>query len=125
MRALELVRVRGRSMLPTLADGDVLLVRRARRSRGPKRVGQLVVVRLSPDRPLAVKRLGVRDGDGWWVERDNPAEGVDSWQLGRPVPDGDILGLVLLRVWPLPFRLPRDRRGSPAGPPAARSSPRR
>jgi signal peptidase I len=121
MRALELVRVRGRSMLPTLVDGDVLLVRRARRAGGSRRVGQLVVVRLSPDRPLAVKRLGVRDGDGWWVERDNPAEGVDSWQLGRPVPDGDILGLVLLRVWPLPFRLPP----APAGPPAARSSPRR
>jgi hypothetical protein len=37
--------------------------------------------------------------DGWWVERDNPAEGVDSWQAG-PVPPADVLGTVLLRLWP-------------------------
>src|SRR5215212_6754374 len=111
-----LVRVQGRSMLPTLADGDVLLVRAGRRVHRGARPGRLVVVRLSPGRPVSVKRLGVRDGDGWWTERDNLAEGVDSWQLGRPVPDADILGLVLLRVWPRPFRLPP----APAGPSAAR-----
>ncbi len=118
MRALELVRVRGRSMLPTLADGDVVLVRTGRRVGRRARPGRLAVVRLSSDRPLAVKRLGIRDPDGWWVERDNPADGVDSWQLGRPVADGDLLGLVLLRVWPPPFRLPP----APAGPPAASRS---
>ena len=119
MRALELVRVRGRSMLPTLADGDVVLVRSGRRVRRRSRTGRIAVVRLSPDRPLAVKRLGMRDSGGWWVERDNPADGVDSWQLGRPVQDGDLLGLVLLRVWPPPFRLPP----APAGPSAASGSP--
>jgi Peptidase S24-like len=120
MRALELVRVRGRSMMPTLADGDVVLVAGGRRGRLRARGGRLAVVRLSADRPLSVKRLGLRDADGWWVERDNPAEGVDSWQLGRPVPDADIVGVVLLRVWPPPFRL------SPAagGPPAATRGPR-
>ena len=71
-------------------------------------------MRLSPDRPLSVKRLGIRDAGGWWVERDNPAEGVDSWQLGSPVPDADILGLVLIRVWPPPFRLPPARGGPSA-----------
>jgi Peptidase S24-like len=123
LRALELVRVRGRSMLPTLADGDVVLVhslRRVPRVRRRARTGRLAVVRLSPDRPLAVKRLGMRDSGGWWVERDNPADGVDSWQLGRPVQDADILGLVLLRVWPPPFRLPT----APGGPPAASRSRR-
>ena len=119
LRALVLVRVRGRSMLPTLADGNVLLVRGGRGVGRRVHPGRVVVVRLSPDRLLCVKRLGVQDGDGWWVERDNPAEGVDSWQLGRPVPDADVLGLVLLRVWPRPFRLP----AAPAGPSAARASP--
>jgi Peptidase S24-like len=121
MRTVEFVRVRGRSMLPTLADGDVLLVRGGGRVHRRARPGRLVVARLSPDRPLSVKRIGVRDADGWWVERDNPAEGVDSWQLGSPVPDADIAGLVLLRVWPPPFRLPP----APGGPSAARRSRRR
>ena len=109
--ALALVGVQGRSMLPTLAEGDVLLVRGGRRPSRWARAGRLAVVRLSPDRPLSVKRLGLHDADGWWVERDNPLEGVDSWQLGTPVPDADIAGLVELRVWPPPFR--------PPGPPGA------
>jgi nickel-type superoxide dismutase maturation protease len=115
VRALELVRVRGRSMLPTLADGDVLLVRGGRRVHRRARPGRLAVVRLPAGRPVAVKRLAIRDPGGWWVERDNPAGGVDSWQLGRPVPDADLLGVVLLRIWPPPFRLP----AAPTGPPGA------
>jgi hypothetical protein len=111
--ALALVVVRGRSMLPTLAEGNVLLVRGGRRPGRRARAGRLAVVRLSADRPVAVKRLGVRDAGGWWVERDNPREGVDSWQLGAPVPDAGIVGLVVLRAWPPPFRLPAPR------PPAA------
>ena len=92
--------VEGRSMLPTLAPGDRLLVRYGARPVA----GRVAVVRL-PDRPLAVKRLGVRDGDGWWVERDSPTEGVDSWLLGRAVPDEDVLGVVVARLWPRPRTL--------------------
>jgi hypothetical protein len=33
----------------------------------------------------------------WWVERDNPAEGVDSWHVGG-IPEADVLGRVLLRL---------------------------
>jgi hypothetical protein len=48
-----------------------------------------------------VKRLAFHDDvTGWWVERDNPAEGVDSWQVGS-VPDADVVATVLLRSWPL------------------------
>jgi signal peptidase I len=88
-------RVEGRSMEPTLYAGDHLLVRWGARPR----LGQLVVVRL-PGRPVAVKRAVHREPDGWWVERDNPREGVDSWSVGA-VPDADVLGVVVRRYWPL------------------------
>jgi phage repressor protein C with HTH and peptisase S24 domain len=88
------VLVAGRSMEPTLRDGDHLLVRWG----GRPRPGRLVLVRW-PGRPVSVKRAGMLAEDGWWVERDNPAEGVDSWQAG-PVPQTDVLGTVLLRLWP-------------------------
>lgn len=87
--------VRGRSMEPTLRDGDHLLVRWG----GHPRPGRLVVVRW-PGRPMSVKRATLRSDDGWWVERDNAAEGVDSWQAG-PVSPSDVLATVLTRVWPL------------------------
>jgi signal peptidase I len=89
------VRVTGRSMQPTLYDGDLLLVRWG----ASPVVGRLALVRF-PDRPLSVKRVVRREPDGWWVERDNPREGVDSWGLGA-VPDGDVAGRVVLRYWPL------------------------
>ena len=83
--------VRGRSMQPTLYDGDRLLLRHG----AIPRAGQLVVVRL-PDGVVAVKRATSHDADGWWVERDNPVEGVDSWQAGPVAPD-DVLGRTLAR----------------------------
>jgi phage repressor protein C with HTH and peptisase S24 domain len=88
--------VRGRSMLPTLRDGDRLLVAHGA---APRR-GGLALVRL-PDGVLAVKRATRREPDGWWVERDNPAEGVDSWSVGA-IPDRDVLARVLGRLWPSP-----------------------
>ncbi|MFN8077176.1 MAG: S24/S26 family peptidase [Kineosporiaceae bacterium] len=94
--------MRGRSMLPTLRDGDLLLVRRRR---GDDLVGRLAVVTL-PDRPLAVKRITAREPGGWWVERDNPAEGVDSWTVGA-VPDPDVHAVVVARLWPAPALLRR------------------
>jgi SOS-response transcriptional repressor LexA len=81
-------------MEPTLRDGDRLLVRHG----AEPRVGGLAVVRL-PGRPVAVKRVTRREPDGWWVERDNPAEGVDSWLVGT-IPDSEVLAVVVFRVWP-------------------------
>jgi len=89
------VLVRGRSMEPTLYDGDHLVVVYG----GRPSPGRLAVMRL-PGAPLSVKRLVFREGPGWWVERDNPAEGVDSWQVGA-VPQADVLATVLFRSWPL------------------------
>jgi hypothetical protein len=37
------------------------------------------------------------------VERDNPADGVDSWLVGA-IPADDVVARVLGRVWP-PRRL--------------------
>lgn len=91
-------------MQPTLWEGDRLLVLHG----GAPRPGALVVVRLprTPERGegaggrvVAVKRAVRREAGGWWVERDNPGEGVDSWSVG-PVRDEDVLARVLLRVWP-------------------------
>lgn len=83
-------------MLPTLRDGDRLLVRWGAR---PVR-GRVAVVRLPGGRPLSVKRLAFPRDGGWWVERDNPEVGTDSWQVGA-VPPQDVLGLVWLRYRPL------------------------
>jgi phage repressor protein C with HTH and peptisase S24 domain len=96
--AVGLAVVRGRSMEPTLYDGDRLVVCYGAR---PK-VGGLAVVRL-PHRPVAVKRVTRQVQGGWWVERDNPADGVDSWLVGA-IPADDVVARVLGRVWP-PRRL--------------------
>lgn len=99
--------VRGRSMLPTLTDGDRLLVRHG----DSPRTGGLAVVRLpsgadggSTAEVVAVKRVVARQSEGWWVERDNPREGVDSWSVGA-VPANRVVARVLCRVWPRPSLL--------------------
>ena len=98
-------------MEPTLHEGERLLVRYGARGRA----GRLAVVRLPVDdtglpRPVAVKRLSreetTPDGSAWWVERDNPAYGVDSWQVGA-IPADDVIAVVLARLWPRPSLLRR------------------
>ena len=86
--------VHGRSMEPTLYDGDRLVVQHG----ATPRPGDVVVVRL-PGRGLAVKRATMRQPEGWWVERDNPTEGVDSWLVGA-VSERDVVAVVRARLWP-------------------------
>ncbi|NYF97406.1 S26 family signal peptidase [Janibacter cremeus] len=96
-----LARVVGTSMEPTLHEGDLLLVLWG----ASARVGSLAIVRLPHDehgapRPTSIKRVtGVDPSDPqrWWVERDNPSAGVDSWLVGS-LPHSAVLARVLLRI---------------------------
>lgn len=90
-----LVRVVGASMQPTLHEGDLLLVRVGARIAA----GDLVVVQLPERDGLAIKRAVRLDADGWWVERDNPRAGVDSWAVGA-IATTDVMAKVVARVWP-------------------------
>lgn len=98
------MRVSGPSMEPTLRDGDLVLVWWGRRAR----TGDLVVFR-HPEQPdlLTLKRAAYPDPEDprrWWVERDNPNLGSDSWSFGS-VATHDVLARVLVRVLvPLPSR---------------------
>jgi phage repressor protein C with HTH and peptisase S24 domain len=95
---LRVALVRGPSMVPTLKDGDRVLVRM-----GPGRtpVGRVVLVEL-PDRPLSVKRLTAVEPDGSVrVEGDNEFGSTDSRTLG-PQPAAAVRGVVLARLWPRP-----------------------
>jgi hypothetical protein len=97
-------RVHGRSMEPTLHEGDRLLVLHGARVR----VGDVCIVRL-PDGTVAIKRAVRREAEGWWVERDNPRGGVDSWRVGA-IADADVVAVAALRAWPAP-RVLRRRSG--------------
>lgn len=106
-RPVGTVLVAGPSMLPTLRDGDCLLVRPGARVRA----GDVVVARFVARPDLLVVKRAVRpDGDRWWVEGDNPAIADDSRRFGP----ADVLARVVLRWWPLSALggLP----GRPSGP---------
>jgi hypothetical protein len=121
------VAVAERSMVPALHPGDWLLAWRTTRIRP----GQIVLA-WHPQRPgfLLVKRAAWRvarkgegegtagggneeagggngaAGGGWWLLSDNPAAGaVDSARFG-PVPEEQIVAVVLVRYWPLGRRRP-------------------
>lgn len=94
---LSAVLVDGPSMLPTLRPGDCLLVRPGVRPRA----GDVVVARFAARPDLLVVKRAVRpEGDGWWVESDNPAVTDDSRRYGP----AQVLARVVLRYWPPPPR---------------------
>ncbi|MGW2373704.1 MULTISPECIES: nickel-type superoxide dismutase maturation protease [Kitasatospora] len=100
-----LVDVAGPSMIPTLREGDRLLVRYG----APIRPGAVVLFRhpLQQDL-LVVKRAAERRPKGWWLLSDNRPVDSDSRSYG-PVPDELVLGRVLLRLRPSPAWLAPGR----------------
>jgi hypothetical protein len=93
-------------MRPALSPGDRLLVSYRR----PPCEGDVVVARL-PDGTIAVKRAVERrttrgGGPGWWLLSDDPEVGVDSRHRGV-IGEGDVLAVVLGRLWPRPRILQR------------------
>ena len=85
--------VRGPSMVPTLRDGDAVLVRRG----GRVTPGAVVVGRFR-SRPdlLVVKRAAHEVDSGWWLTGDNELVTDDSRAYGV----ADVEGRVVLRWWP-------------------------
>ncbi|MFL6077156.1 MAG: S24/S26 family peptidase [Mycobacteriales bacterium] len=87
------VQVRGPSMVPTLRDGDALVVDTG----ATVRAGDIVLARFpSLAHRLVVKRAIRPEGAGWWLEGDNGAVRDDSRQYGPAA----VLGVVLVRYWP-------------------------
>ena len=85
------VRVSGPSMVPTLRDGDVIVVWHGARVAAGDVV--LASFRSMPDR-LVVKRAVSRSGGGWWLASDNPFADGDSDTHGV----ADVHARVVLRI---------------------------
>lgn len=83
--------VSGPSMVPTLRDGDFLIVRKG----AAVRPGDIVVARFR-ERPglLVVKRAVAEQDGGWLLSSDNP-------YASGPTGVADVAAKVLLRYWPL------------------------
>lgn len=76
--------VRGDSMVPTLHDGDRILVDRGHRRPPPR--DAILVLRVGDE--LLVKRL-TRDGDAWRIRSDNAPDRI------VPLPDVEVIGRVV------------------------------
>jgi hypothetical protein len=86
----QFVRVSGPSMVPTLRDGDVVIVRHGARVRP----GDVVLARFRalPGRDV-LKRVDRPEGSGWWLVSDNTFAGGDSRTHGV----ADVSARVVLR----------------------------
>lgn len=87
----QFVRVSGPSMVPTLRDGDAVVVRHG----APIRPGDVVLARYRSMPERHVLKRAVREVDGgWWLSSDNEAAGGDSAAHGV----ADVLARAVLRL---------------------------
>jgi phage repressor protein C with HTH and peptisase S24 domain len=93
----QIVRVQGPSMVPTLRNGDVVLVRFGARITA----GDVVLARFRdmPERWVIKRAMRAQDG-GWWLASDNTFAGGDSEAHGA----ADVSARVVCRLWPQPGR---------------------
>ncbi len=95
-------------MEPTLHEGDLLIALWG----ATPRPGSIAVVRLPNDsagsaRPVSIKRVTGRDPEDaslWWLDSDNPREGLTSFDVGS-IPPTDVLAMAVARLWPRPRKL--------------------
>jgi len=108
MRRYPRYAVTGVSMLPTLRDGDWVVVDRSAYSRRPPAPGEIVVAAdpRGPARAI-IKRVAAVTPEGVELAGDNTGWSTDSRDYG-PVPMELVTGRVCLRYWP-PGRLQRPR----------------
>jgi nickel-type superoxide dismutase maturation protease len=88
-------RVEGNSMMPTLNDGDVVLVRRTRRVK----VGNVILAKHPYQQSVKVlKRISEINEQGRLVlTGDNPEESTDSRTFGS-ISSADVMGKVIGRL---------------------------
>ncbi|HXV76359.1 MAG TPA: nickel-type superoxide dismutase maturation protease [Candidatus Polarisedimenticolaceae bacterium] len=106
--------VAGRSMEPSLRDGDRVIVDLWTYDRRPPRVGEVVLISApETDGAWIVKRVARRGARGeLWLLGDNPRSSLDSRQWGW-LPADRVVGRVVFRYWP-PSRFGVAGRGSMA-----------
>lgn len=92
---LEILRVSGVSMAPTLSDGDYVLALSHKVCAQPPAVGSVIVVR-HPDLGVLVKRVVAVEGGRIAIDGDNPTS-LDRSGLGS-IKASQVLGRALLRI---------------------------
>lgn len=91
-------RVTGRSMLPTLAAGDYVLVDRQAYTKRLPNVGEITLSQHPYEHDVVlIKRVQALHGSDIWLSSDNPAEGTDSRRFGF-VPATLLLGRVTTHI---------------------------
>ncbi|MFD5411778.1 nickel-type superoxide dismutase maturation protease [Streptomyces nojiriensis] len=97
-RRFGVVDVTGASMVPTLLNGDQLVVRYG----AAVRPGNVVVLRHPLQQDLLVVKRAVerRPGGSWWVLGDNPYNETGDSTVYGPVPAELVLATAVLRFRP-------------------------